>query len=143
MLHRLEFTVLINKIFKSIKYLEKGLDASWMRNQVISNNIANVDTPDFKASKVKFESVFASALANKGFIAKRTREKHISFDRDIDGVSPVIIKDTGTAMRMDGNNVDIDSENVELARNTIYYNTLIEKLNSKFTRLKMAINEGK
>lgn len=134
---------MIDKIFDGTKYLEKGLDAAWTRNQVISNNIANVDTPGFKTSKVEFESVFKTALEGEGFIAKRTRDKHIAFDSDISSVTPRIIQDTGTTMRMDGNNVDIDYENAELAKNQIYYSTLIEKMSSEFSRLKMAINEGK
>jgi len=53
------------KLFNDIQLLEKGIDASWLRNQVISNNIANVDTPGFKSSKVEFESVFKAALVQK------------------------------------------------------------------------------
>jgi flagellar basal-body rod protein FlgB len=134
---------MIDRIFDSTKYLEKGLDASWTRNQVISNNIANNDTPNFKASSVEFESVFKAALENEGFTAKRTRDKHIAFGDDITSAAPRIVTDTGTTMRMDGNNVDIDHENAELAKNTIYYDTLVEKLSSEFSRLRMAINEGK
>ena len=70
---------MINRIFDSTKYLEKGLDAAWTRNQVIANNIANADTPGFKSSKVEFESIFQSALENGGFTAKQTRDKHINF----------------------------------------------------------------
>ena len=62
----------------------------------------------------------------------------------MDSVSPEIVQSSdGTTMRLDGNNVDIDAENAELAKNEIYYNTLVEKINSEFSRLKMAINEGK
>jgi flagellar basal-body rod protein FlgB len=46
-------------------------------------------------------------------------------------------------MRMDGNNVDIESENVKLAQNSIYFNTLVEKMNSEIRRLKSAIAEGR
>ena len=136
---------MLDKIFNDTKYLEKGLDAAWTRNQVIANNIANVDTPGFKSSKVEFESVFKSALESEsgGFAAKQTREKHMSFDTDIDDISPSIVQNNGTTMRQDGNNVDIDYENAELAKNQIYYNTLSEKLTSELKRLKMAINEGK
>ncbi|MHB1313916.1 MAG: flagellar basal body rod protein FlgB [Christensenellales bacterium] len=134
---------MLDKIFNDINFLEKGLDAAWMRNQVISNNIANVDTPNFKSSKVEFESIMKSALETEGFAAKCKRSKHISLHSQVDDVSPVIIKNSNTTMRTDGNNVDIDYENTELAKNTIYYEILIEKVSSEFSRLKMAINEGK
>jgi flagellar basal-body rod protein FlgB len=135
---------MFDKILNSTAYLEKGLEASWQRNQVITNNIANVDTPDFKRSEVEFESIFKSALENGTFSAKRTREGHLyTGTPDLDDVSPMIIQDTSTSERMDGNNVDIDYESAELAKNTIYYYTLIQKISSEFTRLKMAIREGK
>jgi flagellar basal-body rod protein FlgB len=135
---------MFDKIFNSTAYLEKGLDASWQRNQVISNNIANVDTPDFKRSEVQFESIFKSALENGTFAAKRTREGHLyTGTPELDDVSPMVIQDTSTSERMDGNNVDIDFESAELAKNSIYYYTLIQKISSEFTRLKMAIREGK
>jgi flagellar basal-body rod protein FlgB len=140
---REEVPGMIDKLFSDMNYLEKGLDAAWTRNQVISNNIANVDTPNFKSSKVEFESVFKDALENEGFAAKTTREKHMRFTNDIDSVMPEIVQDSTTSLRTDGNNVDIDYENAELAKNTIYYNTLIEKINSEFSRLKLAITDGK
>lgn len=136
---------MLDKVFRSTDLLQKGLDAAWLRNEVISNNIANAETPNFKSSNVEFETVFQSALENSGtaFETKRTRDKHISFDGDLDDVSAIVTKNGNTSMRMDGNNVDIEAENVELARNTIYYYTLTEKINSEFARLSMAINEGK
>jgi flagellar basal-body rod protein FlgB len=134
---------LLEKIFDGTKYLEQGLNAAWTRNQVISNNITNVDTANFKSSKVEFESIFKNALEDGGFTAKRTRDKHIDFSTDIDSVGPEIVPDNSGITRQDGNNVDIDEQNAELAKNEIYYNTLIEKINSEFSKLKMAINEGK
>ncbi len=50
-----------NDLFSSVNLLEKGLGATWLRNEVISNNIANVDTPGFKASEVEFETLMADA----------------------------------------------------------------------------------
>jgi flagellar basal-body rod protein FlgB len=135
---------MINKIFNSTEYLEKGLDASWKRNEVISDNIANVDTVGFKRSEVQFESIFKEALESGSFAARRTRDGHMDIgSSSIDDVTSTITVDGSTSMRLDGNNVDIDYESAELAKNTIYYNTLIQKLTSEFTRLRMAIKEGK
>ena len=50
---------MIDRIVKSTKLLEKALDAAWLRNETISNNIANVNTPGFKKSNVKFEEAYA------------------------------------------------------------------------------------
>ena len=126
-------------MFNNINVLHKGLDASWLKNQVISNNIANVDTPGFKASTVSFESAFKAALGS-GFSAKKTRVKHMDFSGS--DMRALVQQDRGTTYRMDGNNVNIDAQNAELAKNTIYYNALVQQLSSEFRKLNAAIKEG-
>jgi len=129
-------------MFKSADLLQKGLSAAWMRNAVIRNNIANVETPGFKASDLEFESLMARALTAGGFRGKKTNERHIDIGAgyaDFNSVVPKIIKRDDTAMRFDENNVDIESENVKLAQNSLYYNTLVEKMNSELRRLSAAI----
>jgi len=160
-----------DNIFKPVDILQKGLSAAWTRNAVIRNNIANVETPGFKASDVEFETLLVRALeddgarvdppkpkthqwhiGDMGFRAATTHPKHIDFgaayrnqDRysDLSSIRPRIIEREGLSMRMDGNNVDIENENVKLAQNSLYYNTLIEKMNSELRRLRMAITEGR
>lgn len=129
---------MIDKIFSNAGVLQKGLDASWLKNEVITNNIANVDTPGFKSSSVSFESAFKSALSGDSFAAKKTRNKHIDFKSQ--SLEATVTKNTGTSNGLDGNNVDIDYENAELAKNTIYYNTLVEQVTSEFRKLSSAIN---
>lgn len=133
---------MFDDLFSSIDLLEKGLDASWLRNQVIANNIANVDTAGFKSSSVEFESAFKEALEEDGFTTKTTREEHINFSDSIDDITAAVVTDTGTTYGMDENNVDIDYQSTELAKNTIYYNTLVQQISSEFRKLSMAINGG-
>jgi len=126
--------------------LQRGLSASWSRNAVIRHNIANVETPGFKASVLEFESLFAKALEEEsGFRTTVTHTGHRDFRAigDIMDIKPMLTQSRALSMRMDGNNVDIENENVRLAQNSIYYNTLIEKLNSEVRRLRMAISEGR
>ena len=124
--------------------MHKGLSASWTRNAVIRNNIANVETPNFKASDVEFESLLARAMDSSGFKGLKTHPRHIDIGSgNFDSVSHRIVKRGGTSMRMDGNNVDIEAENVKLAQNSLQYNTLLEKMNSEIRRLRMAITEGR
>ncbi len=136
---------MFNKIFRSTAYLERGLDAAWTRHQVIANNVANVNTPDFKASHVEFEDHFKAALEDEalGIKNKKTRAKHIDFSEDIDTLRVRVIQDTTTTERMDGNNVDIDYEMAELAKNSLYYNTLATKATQDLSRLRVAITEGR
>ncbi|MDR0951705.1 MAG: flagellar basal body rod protein FlgB [Oscillospiraceae bacterium] len=134
-----------DRLFQSVDLLGKGLSAAWMRNTAIRSNIANVETPGYKAQDVEFETLFENALSSTSSLsAKKTNPKHQEFDTDVSSVSAVLIdRDDGTAMRLDGNNVDIDSENVKLAQNTIQYNTILAKLNSELARIRMAVNDGR
>ena len=133
-----------NKLFKPMDVMQKGLSAAWTRNAVIRNNIANVETPNFKASYVEFESILARSLQEGGFVGVRTHPKHIEIgSRHIDNIQPMIRQSRDLSMRFDGNNVDIESENVRLAQNSLFYNTVMEKLNSEIRRLRMAISEGR
>jgi len=133
-----------NKIFKPMDVMQKGLSAAWTRNAVIRNNIANVETPNFKASYVEFESLFRRAVEGGGFVGARTHPRHIEIGgSNLDNLRPMILQSRDLSMRADGNNVDIESENVRLAQNSIFYNTLMEKLNSEIRRLRLAISEGR
>lgn len=134
---------MLNNLFGEVNLLQKGLDASWTRNEVIMNNIANVSTPGFKSSSVSFEEEMKQALAadGHGFSAKVTRPEHYKFaSNSAADIRPVIVQNSDTNYRHDENNVDIDYENVELAKNTFWYDTLIEKVSSEFKKLKTVIN---
>ena len=132
-------------LFSSADLLQNGLKASWIRNAVIRNNLANVETPGFKASDVAFETLFADALSGTGFVGRRTRERHIEIGKahDVRSVSAAVSQRKDLSMRMDENNVDVESENTKLAQNSIRYNTLMLKLNSELNRIKLAVTEGK
>ena len=133
-----------NNLFKPVDTLQRGLSAAWTRNAVIRNNIANVETPGFKASEVEFETLMARAIEGHGFVGTKTHPKHIDIGSgNMSSVVPRIVELKDTSMRMDGNNVDIEAENVKLAQNSLYYNTLLEKMNSEIRRLRMAISEGR
>jgi flagellar basal-body rod protein FlgB len=130
---------MFDRLFQSTTALEKGLDASWLRGQVIANNIANVQTVGFKTSSVEFESLFKDALDDAGY----TTETNLNNVSALADVQPVVTQNADTSMLLDGNNVDIEAENAALAKNTIYYNTLLQKLTSELEKLSVAINEGR
>jgi len=133
---------MIPDMFRTTDLLARGLDAAQLRQDTIANNIANEDTPGFKASHVEFESYMKAALQEGDFEAKVTRDKHIPFTGSGDAaeVRPAVAQDANTTMRMDGNNVDIDQQMTDLAKNTIWYNTMVTKLNGELERLKIAID---
>lgn len=126
-------------IFSGLRGLENGIAASWKRNAVILDNVANVDTPDFKASELQFEAYYKRALdaQESEFTPRRTRPTHL-FPSEFDGGYRVVTAEN-TTQRMDGNNVDIDKEMTDYAKNVIYYNTLQRKINGQITQLRTAI----
>lgn len=129
-------------MFDSMQGLENGLAASWLRNQTILNNVANNDTPNFKGSGVEFETLYKKALGSEDtFELKRSRATHMDFDGtgDPNAVVGVVTEKDATTYRMDGNNVDIDQEMTDYAKNYIYYNALLRKLNGQFNQLNAAI----
>jgi flagellar basal-body rod protein FlgB len=127
----------------SFYVLEKSLDAASLRQRVYANNIANVDTPNFKRSDVSFEDQLQSFLnGNQTFniVGFRTDPRHIPIGSE--GLQPQVYQDTSTIFQNNGNNVDIDSEMTLIAKNQIQYNALIEQMNQQFNLLKVAIGNG-
>lgn len=125
-----------------ISIMENALSASSLRHQVISNNIANVNTPGFKKSQVTFEDELKEALESKNSILARTHERHYPFAGKT-AISAKINNISETRMRVDGNNVDIDEEMAQMAKNNIYYNALVQKVQNYFSNLKTAVSGGK
>lgn len=128
---------LFNQTFQT---LEHSLDYAAAKNEVISNNIANVDTPNFKASDVVFKSVLNNAVHQHALNLKRTHPRHIPHDK-MNQSFQTIVKNN-TTYNHNGNNVDIDKEMSELAKNQIYHRSLVDNLNGKFNILQTVIRGG-
>lgn len=128
------------KLFdQTIHILENSLDYSTKRNKAISNNIANVDTPNYKSQDVVFKDVLNSAQSK--LEAKRTHPKHLMFSSDMSPFQTVTKHHT--LYNHSGNNVDIDKEMAELAKNQIYYQSLVDRINGKFNSLQTVIKGGR
>ena len=129
------------KLFSNtIHSLEKALDYSALRQKVISDNIANVDTPNYKAQDVSFKNLLSNEM-NSQLRANRTNEKHFEFTSSKRSNSSIITKND-TAFNHNGNNVDIDKEMALLAENQIYYNAVTERISGKFNTLNTVIKGG-
>jgi flagellar basal-body rod protein FlgB len=124
----------------NISLLQSALNASSMRQQVISNNIANAETPGYKAKKVVFEDILKQHLSNQtGFVGTRTDARHFEIGNSSNLPSPQIMQNTETVMQNNKNNVDIDQEMTDMGKNSLWYYTLTEQLNSEFQQLSIAI----
>ena len=132
---------MIDRISNKTFMLEKALDAAWLKNEAISNNIANVNTPGYKKSYVKFDELLSDAADKFQISGIKKDDKFLPIGKDTAmTVSPEIVKEDFTSMRRDGNNVDVDVEMAELAKNTIKYNAMIAQISKEFSRIKLAIS---
>ena len=122
----------------SYDLIKKGLDVSSLRQKTISSNIANINTPGYKVSKVEFEKYLSKA--SEGIGLKKTHPMHFGTDGK-NMIEPVVEKRTSTSLNDNGNNVDIDLEMTELAANEIYYNVLVQQLNARLANLNYVINK--
>ena len=115
-----------SNIYDYVNVLDKAADASWMRQEAISNNIANVNTPGYKRQDVAFEDSLQEAISNSRYRSTDEKVANLSSYTDSSGFS----------YRLDGNNVDIDTENAALARNQLKYNALVDSINHEFSMIK-------
>nr|WP_202113027.1 flagellar basal body rod protein FlgB [Paenibacillus sp. MMS18-CY102] len=124
--------------------LETAIQSAETRQKVISDNIANVDTPNFKRSEVLFEDLLADAMGtNETKIAGiRTNAKHIPIGQSSTIPAPEVVLDENNSINNNGNNVDIDREMTLLAKNQLSYNFYIQQLNHDAKMMTTAI-EGR
>ena len=108
--------------------IQKALDGIWQRQKAIANNIANHETPGYKATKVSFEHALRKELLNGNNIKDSKIE---------------VFTDRSGEERADGNNVNLESENIEMARTQLQYQFLTRAMTDMYARLRYAISEGK
>ena len=124
--------------FGSVDVLKTAADASWLREEVLTNNIANVDTPNYKRQDVEFTTYLKSALEQAGTPTSTLTQK--VNEANLSGITTrTYTENTTLSYRMDGNNVDLSTENAELAAEQINYNALIDSMNNEFTRMKAVL----
>ncbi|RCK79371.1 MAG: Flagellar basal-body rod protein FlgB [Candidatus Ozemobacter sibiricus] len=124
--------------------LAKGLEVSARRHRVIANNIANVNTPRFKRQIITFEEEMAKVFDGKvELVGKRLDDRHIPIEQvNYMDVQPTTITDRAHVMRNDKNNVDIDVEMSDLAKNTMTYQVHSARLAAMFEGLNDVITRG-
>ena len=125
-----------SNVFDYVNVLQKAADAAWLRNDVLSNNISNVSTPGYKRQDVDFESQLKRAMGNTRY---KTVDERVSNIRTSE-LNPTIYTDSvGFSYRLDGNNVDMDTEGAYLAANQIKYNGLIDCITGDFSNLRLVM----
>lgn len=129
---------------KNLDILRRAMDVATLRREVIANNIANADTPNFKRTTVSFESQLKRALDSEAKPAVRqflTHERHIVFDRSLDyrKVEPNLTLDYLTTAKNNGNNVDIEEEMMAALENQLLYQTVSQVMTSEYARVNLVL----
>ena len=123
--------MMTERIFNYSNILKTALDATYLRDKVISQNVANVDTPGYKKKSVAFEEQLQKALDSH----KRSSQINLST------LKPQVIQPmNGMSYRMDQNNVDIDVETVEQTKNYLRYQALVDQVTYDMRRFKTVLN---
>lgn len=124
--------------YSYVNVLQKAADATNTRLTVISNNLANATTPNYKRQDVSFENYLLAELTSGSTESLRLKVS----DVDLGNINSTIYTDySNLSYRLDGNNVDIDTENVELASTQIKYDGLMSAIDYQFNMLKSAMQK--
>lgn len=128
------------KNYGNVDFYKKALDGTWERNKAITQNISNENTPKYKRQIVTFEDQLKQSIKKNKVNLNTTHNKHIGTGPK--SFAPKLIKDKSTSYRIDGNNVNIDTESADLAKNKIMYDALINQVIGEFDKIKNVITEG-
>lgn len=126
--------MILSNAYNYINVLDKAADASWLRNDILANNIANATTPGYKRKDVQFETYLKNAVAGTDSLDERIHNLDLN---ELNATT--YTEQANLSYRYDGNNVDINTENVELAKNQLKYYTLMNSMNQEFSRLKSVL----
>lgn len=128
---------------KSIESMEQALSAATLKQRVHSANIANVDTANYKSKKVDFQAALDTAISKQSLSSYKTDSRHVSFSNESLLGTTRVVTNNSTQYNHDGNNVDMDVEMAELAKNQLWYNAVTERVNGKLNSLSSVINGGR
>lgn len=130
-------------VYKALQYpymrvLERAMDLAAQRAELLSQNIANVNTPNYKRSDLDFAAVLEETIAQNQLPLARTHGRHL-MNSASEHSKPRIITETGTIGRNDGNNVDVEYEMAQINENSLYYQSLASLWKKEMSKLKMVI----
>ncbi len=126
----------------ALAVLEKAMDGTWQKQRAIANNIANFETPKYKAIHVSFEASLKKEVDRlSGNIVSQAQYDQIL--GDIKDSKIKVYSDPSTSEREDGNNVNLDTENIEMAKTQLQYEFLTRSMTDLISRMRYAVTEGK
>lgn len=132
--------MLQSNAYSYINVLDKALDASNLRETVITNNLANINTPGYKRREVDFESLLRQELDKTKWVSLDEKIQDVHLNHLNAGVH-FDMQAYGYDYRLDGNNVDVDVENMELASEQLRYQLISDSVTQEFSRLQKAMGK--
>ncbi len=125
--------------FDSIQFkaMESGLSALNMKQEIITHNIANIDTPDYKAYEINFGNMLERAYEADMMEDEEDRDKTTSYD-----FKAKITRTDDISTRVDGNNVDIDEQSLELYSAYLQSSAIIQKMNAKISDVRYVLTQS-
>ena len=126
-------------IYNYVNILDKAADAANLRNELLTNNIANVSTPNYKRKALDFESVLQGEIAGEKNLSTAVKQAN----QNLETLDAQVYTDNASlSYRLDGNNVDINTEEARLAENQIKYQALVDLMNQEFARYNTVLSSG-
>lgn len=107
--------------------IEAGIKAENLRQKAIANNIANLETPGYRRFDVKFEELLANAMNSSGPV-------------NLDDIEPGLYQPMQTAVKLNGNDVNLESEVGQMIKNSLRHTAFIRLLNKKYKQIESAMN---
>lgn len=120
---------------------DKALLFRSARSAVLANNIANADTPGFKARDINFESMLQDNMQER-LSMRTTNSHHISAESSVNHESDALLYRNPSQPSLDGNTVDMQREQAEFAQNSMQFDTSFLFLDRKISGMKKALSGG-
>lgn len=119
------------------------MDFQIQRQNIVSGNLANINTPGYKARTLEFEKDLQAALGiSQNGPVSRTHPKHLPAKFSPDATEASVVKELNPRVVQGTDNVDLDRETATMAKNTLMYNTLATVMQKNFSGMKQLIQEG-
>ena len=134
---------MINKLNKTLDFYHNALNVSAARHELLSSNIANADTPNFKARDINFMQTLQNAMTVNPGNMTATSTMHMNGDRGFRSIaSSELLYRIPQQPSIDGNTVDMDTERMQFTDNALRYNAGLTFISDQIRNLLSAIREG-
>jgi flagellar basal-body rod protein FlgB len=131
---------MFNSIDRALAFDSKMLSLRGYRQQILASNIANADTPNFKAMDIDFSKVLSNAMGNLALAKTNAGHLDVKNAGPIAGVKPMYR--TAVQPSIDGNTVDTDVEQAKFAENALQYMTTLQVMNGKIQSTLLAMRNS-